>query len=32
MLFGTAVAVRRIIESEPFGFDCNRTEQGEVDA
>ena len=32
MLFGTAVAVLRIIESDSFGFDRQGTEHGEVDA
>jgi hypothetical protein len=32
MLFGTAVAVRRMIGSDSFGFDRQGTERGEVDA
>ena len=32
MLFGTAVAVRRMIRSDSFGFDRQGTEHGEVDA
>ena len=32
MLFGTAVAVRRMIGSDSFGFDRQGTEHGEVDA
>ena len=32
MLFGTAVAVRRMTGSDSFGFDRQGTEHGEVDA
>jgi hypothetical protein len=32
MLFGTAVAVLRMIGSDSFGFDRQGTERGEVDA
>jgi hypothetical protein len=32
MLFGTAVAVRRMAGSDSFGFDRQGTEHGEVDA